>query len=89
MLHIFKILNQFVSVNIIDIELVQTKNRGHKYKLKKHTIQSNFGAKRFSNRVINEWIELPSKSMESENVNAFKKSLNSSWKDHDNKFYNQ
>ena len=44
MLQIFTILSQFESVYIDDIELMQKTNRGHKYKLKKHSIQSSFGA---------------------------------------------
>jgi len=49
-----------------------TRTRGHKYKLAKYRSRLDTRKNYFSQRVVNEWNQLPAVVVEAESVNSFK-----------------
>ena len=66
--------NQFLSV-----ENMGGRTRGHLLKLKKYHAKKDIRCPRFSQRVINDWNNLPSDVVNAESVRAFKRALDEHW----------
>ena len=80
MIMVYKIItgrapgNQFLSV-----ENMGGRTRGHRFKLKKYHAKKDIRRHRFSQRVINDWNNLPSDVVNAESVTAFKRALDEHW----------
>ena len=59
---------------------VNSRTRGHSFKICKVRSRLEIRKNFFSQRVVNEWNELPSYVVEAESVNAFKNRLDNHWK---------
>ena len=53
--------------------------RGHAYKIEKKRSTKNQRLKFFTNRVVNDWNNLPSEVVEAPNINCFKNRLDKHW----------
>ena len=74
MIEVFKILKGFSKVKCGTwFKLsVNSRTRGHRYKLVKSRSKLEVRKNFFSQRVVNEWNSLPSEVVEAESVNSFK-----------------
>ena len=61
--------------------IVQTRTRGHCYKLDKPRSQTNFRLRSFSQRTISDWNKLPSHVVAAKTVNSFKNRIDKLWDD--------
>ena len=88
MIQVYKILNKIDSIPVDKFFTLAdgTRTRGHKHKPVKGHNRTRHRACMFSQRVINQWNNLPSSCVESDSVNSFKSALNVAWKDHPLKF---
>ena len=86
-IQLYKIMNKMDHVSLNNVQLSNTdRTRGHDKKLVKNQCFSRANLNRYSNRVINPWNDLPQNVVSSKTLNSFKSSLNSAWKNKDNKF---
>lgn len=58
LIQVFKIMNDYESVNIDNLNRCVNSHRGHSLKLSKSFTRTRFGQNRFSNRIVNGWNSL-------------------------------
>ena len=85
MIQVFKILNGYEDIIIIDTECFFTVDselhtRRHPFKLKKIRGNTVRHISIFSYRALDDWNSLPSSVVLSNSVNCFKSTLNDAWK---------
>lgn len=87
MVQVYKIINNIDQVDKDRITpIIQTRTRGHKYKIFKRQVRLDIRKYSFSQRVVNSWNELPETVVNAETLNQFKSRLNNAWKDIEIKF---
>ena len=88
LIQVYKILNHIDKLDTSSFfELHEgSRTRGHNFKLKKRSSRLNMRANTFSQRVVNNWNNLPRQCVNSSSVNSFKSSLNNHFKKHPQKF---
>jgi hypothetical protein len=76
MLEVFKIMQGFERIDADSLFERSTQiTRGHKWKFYKKSVKTDYGKFKFSNRVVNDWNNLPLHVVEATSVNDFKGKL--------------
>ena len=82
MIQVFKLLNNFYDIDtqqIIPLQHQGLSTRGHPFKLKKQHSRLNVRKNFFTNRVVDQWNSLPTETVISPSLNAFKNNLDKNW----------
>ena len=81
MIQVFKILNNFYDVDIVPplVRNIDSRTRGHSFKLTVNRCKYDFAKFSFCNRVVNIWNSLPESVVSSASVNSFKSNLDNVW----------
>jgi ribonuclease P/MRP protein subunit RPP40 len=81
LIQVFKIIKGFdkVDCNKFFQLAVNSRTRGHKYKIVKVRSRLDIRSKFFSQRVVNSWNHLPAHVVEADSVNSFKNRLDIFW----------
>ena len=81
MIYTYKIITGKFDINKETFfERSHLRTRGHKYKIYKEHGTKLSQIKTFSNRIVNDWNELPVKIVEADSINSFKNKLDKHWK---------
>jgi hypothetical protein len=78
LIEVYEICNRYYD-NIPPEEIITFKNnnlRGQEFKLTEGRFRKDVGRWAFSNRIVSEWNALPSDTVNSDSVNAFKNKIN-------------
>ncbi len=76
MLEVYKILRKLDKLEADKVFTMNTHDtRGHSYKFFKRNVRTDYGKFKFSNRVVNDWNNLPSSVVEANSINVFKNKL--------------
>ncbi|MES9905329.1 MAG: reverse transcriptase domain-containing protein [Sedimenticola sp.] len=87
MVETYKIINNIDQVNKEKITpILQSRTRGHNYKIYKRQVRLNVRKCSFSQRIVNDWNSLPNEVVSADSLNQFKSRLNKAWKTKDIKF---
>ncbi|VDI02538.1 Hypothetical predicted protein, partial [Mytilus galloprovincialis] len=80
MIQAFKILKGFEDISYERFfTVISTNTRGHNWKLAKPRCNTSFRLRHFSQRIINDWNNLPVEVISSKTVEAFKISIDRHW----------
>ena len=83
LIEVYKICNRYYD-NIPPEEIITFKNnnlRGHEFKLTEERFRRDVGRWAFSNRIVSEWNALPTDTVNSDSVNAFKNKIDNHYSD--------
>ena len=88
MVQVYKIMNDIDMVNKEKLFTMSqyTGTRGHSFKIYKKRFRLNIRGNYFSNRVVEQWNELPEHTVMAPTLNSFKSRLNKCWHGHPHKF---
>lgn len=86
-LQVFRIIHQIDKIPFDNFfKLNQNNTRGHPWKLEKPRAKTKIRQNTFSNRVINDWNNLPAEVVCSETINSFKNGLEKAWRENPIKY---